>query len=112
MQKTILFTISAVATAVIPAARFVGMMTGAPCAAAAKALGVSQSDAAVGEALAVDVLGTSIVESGGAFAAGTALKADATGRAVDQAGVGVIVAYAVTPATAAGQKVEVLLTGP
>lgn len=112
MQKTVIFSMTAIASAAITAARFVGMMTGAPCAAAAKAQGVSQSDAAVGEAVAVDVLGTTIVESGGAFAAGTALKSDATGRAIDQAGAGVIAAYAVTAATAAGQKVEILLTGP
>lgn len=110
MQKQSLLTMSAIATAAVAASRFVGMLTGAHCAAAAKAQGVSQYAAAVGEAFAVDVLGTSIVESGGAIAAGGPIKSDATGRAVAQAGAGEILAYAVTPATAAGQKIEVLLT--
>lgn len=110
MQKTVVFSMTTVATAAISAARFLGMMTGAHCGAAAKAQGVSQSAAAVGDAVAVDVLGTTIVEAGGAIAAGGPVKSDATGRAVAQAGAGEILGYAVTAAGAAGQKIEVLLT--
>lgn len=110
MQKISIFAMSVLATAVITANRFVGMLTGAPCAAGAKAMGVAQYNAAVGEAFAVDVLGTSIVDAGAAVAAGTALKSDANGMAIPQAGAGEILAYAVTGATAAGQKIEILLT--
>lgn len=110
MQKTVAFTMTAVATAAIAAARFIGMLTGAPCAAGAKAQGVSQYAANVGDAFAVDVLGTSIVEAGAAVAAGIAVKSDADARAIPQAGTGEIAGYAVTAASAAGQKIEVLLT--
>lgn len=110
MQKTSIFAMTAIATAAVSAARFLGMMTGAHCAAAAKPQGVSQCAAAVGEAVAVDVLGTTIVESGAAVAVGVAVKSDATGRAIAQAGAGEIGGYAVTAATAAGQMIEVLLT--
>ena len=101
---------TAIATAAVAANRFVGMLTGALCGAGAKAQGVSQYAAATGEAFAVDVLGTSIVDSGAAVAAGIALKSDATGRAIAQGGAGEIIAYSVTAATAADQKIEVLLT--
>ncbi|WP_336973430.1 capsid cement protein [Sphingobium aromaticiconvertens] len=112
MQKTALFTMTAIATAAVAANRFVGLLTGAHCASAAKAQGVSQFAAATGEALAVDVLGTSIVEAGGAIAERGPVKAaaDGSGKAIAQADVGEILGYAVTAATADGQKIEVLLT--
>ncbi|MGE4321775.1 MAG: DUF2190 family protein [Sphingobium sp.] len=109
MQKTSLFTMTAIAAAAVAANRFVGLLTGQHCGAGLKAQGVSHYAAATGEAFAVTVYGTEIVETAGVFAAGAALKSDAAGKAVAQAGDGVIVAYAVTPSTAAGQKVEVLL---
>ncbi|SCW56153.1 Uncharacterized conserved protein [Sphingobium faniae] len=110
MQKTVIFSMSQIATAAVATARFVGMLTGAHCAAAAKALGVSQYAAASGEAFAVDVLGTTIVEAGGAIAAKGPVKSDANGKAIAQAGAGEILGYAVTAATADGQKIEILLT--
>lgn len=110
MQKCVVFSMTVIAAAAVIANRFVGMLTGAHCAAAAKAQGVSQYDAPIGEAFAVDVLGTTIVESGAAVAAGVAVKSDATGRAIAQAGAGEILGYSVNAATAAGQKIEVLLT--
>jgi len=110
MQKTSLFSLTQIATAAISAARFVGLMTGAHCAAGVKALGVSQYPAAVGDAFAVDVHGTTIVEAGGAIVAGGPVKSDANGKAIAQAGAGEILGYAVTAATADGQKIEVLLS--
>lgn len=110
MQKTSIFSMTAIATAAVLANRFVGMLTGAPCAAGAKAQGVAQYAAAAGEAFAVDVLGTSIVDSGAAVGAGVAVKSDASGRAIAQGGTGEILGYTVTAATAADQKLEVLLT--
>lgn len=110
MQKTALFSFTQVATAIIAAGRFVGLMTGAHCAAGAKALGVSQTPAAVGDAFAVDVHGSTIVEAGGAIAAGGPIKSDANGKAIAQGGAGEIVGYAVTAATADGQKIEAILT--
>lgn len=114
MQKSSLFAMTSVASAAVAAARFVGMLTGAQCASGAKAQGVSQCPANPGEAFAVDVLGTTIVEAGGAIAAGSEIKAaaDGSGRAIARGGAGPLDAYAVTAASAAGQKIEVLLCGP
>lgn len=109
MQKSAVFSMTVIATAAIVAARFVGVMTGAHAAAGAKAMGVSHFSAATGEAVTIDVLGTAIVEAGAAVAVGDPVKSDATGRAIPQGGAGEIVAYAVTAASAAGQKIEVLL---
>jgi hypothetical protein len=109
MQKSPVYIMSVVATAAIIGQRFIGLLTGAPCAAGAKPQGVANFPAAIGEAVGVDVLGTSIVEAGGAFAAGTALKSDAQGRAIAQGGTGEIAGYAVEAAAAAGQRVEILL---
>lgn len=111
MQKTPIFTMTAIASAAVAAARFVGLLTGAHCASGAKAQGVSQYGAAAGEAFAVDVLGTSIVEAGGAIAAQGPVKAaaDGSGKAIAQGGTGEILGYAVTAATGDGQKIEVLL---
>ncbi|WP_336958737.1 hypothetical protein [Sphingobium aquiterrae] len=109
MQSSPAFKMTAVASAAVLAARFVGMFTGAHCAAGAKAQGIANYPAAVDEAFAVTVLGTEVVESGGAYAAGVALKSDATGRAIAQAGAGEIVAWSRTAVAAAGVMNEVLL---
>ncbi len=114
MQKSSLFAMTSIASAAVAAARFVGMLTGAHCASGAKAQGVSQSAADTGSAFAVDVLGTTIVEAGGPVAAGVEVKAaaDGSGRAIARGGAGPLDAYSVTAASAAGQKIEVLLCGP
>ena len=111
MQKTSIFSMTQIAVAAIAAARFVGQMTGQQCASGAKALGVSQYPAAVGDAVAVDVLGTSIVEAGAAIAAGGEVKAaaDGSGKAIPRGGVGPLDGIAVTAATGDGQKIEILL---
>lgn len=109
MQRTPLFALTALAVAAITSNRFVGLFTGAHAAAGVKALGVAQSGAAIGEAVAVTVHGSEIVEAGGAIAVGGPVKSDANGKAIAQAGVGEILGYAVTAATADGQKIEVLL---
>jgi hypothetical protein len=111
MQKTSLFTMTAIATAAVAANRFIGLLTGAHCASGLKAQGVSQYAATTGEAFAVDVHGTSTVEAGGPIASQGPVKAaaDGSGKAIAQGGTGEILGYAVTGATADGQKIEVLL---
>lgn len=47
------------------------------------------------------------VETGGAIAAGAAVKSDANGKAVAQGGTGVILGYACNTTTASGQVAEV-----
>ena len=103
-----IFTLTVAATAAVATNRFVTSL-GAYPAAAAKGLGVARTGGAVGELLAIDILGTSIAEAGGAFAKDAALELDATGRVVVKAA-GVAVARALEASAAAGAFVEVLLT--
>ena len=103
-----IFTLTVAATAAVATNRFVTSL-GAYPAAAAKGLGVARTGGTVGELLAIDILGTSIAEAGGAFAKDAALELDATGRVVVKAA-GVAVARALEASAAAGAFVEVLLT--
>lgn len=108
MQQTPIFALTRVAGAALAANRFV-TVAGVYPAAGAVALGVTDVDAAVGDAMPVKVLGTSKIVSAAAFAEGADLKTDASGKALAQGGAGVILATALQAATAADQVVEVLL---
>jgi hypothetical protein len=104
-----LLSLPIVATGAIAACRFVGPAL-ALAAAAGNALGVSRSDAAIGERTTIDVLGTAVVEAGAAIAAGALVEADASGRAVTKAsGVPLARLAPGEVASAAGQFVEVIL---
>ena len=107
-QSTLLLAVAVVATSAIAASRFVTPAV-AQAGADANTLGVSRFAAAVGEKVSVDVLGTAVVESGGAVAFGATLKSDASGRAITWAASGAKVALSLDTATAAGQLIEVLL---
>jgi hypothetical protein len=97
------------AVGAITAARFVGT-DGDQAAAAANAFGVAETDAAAGDALAVTSLGTAIVETGAAIAAGALVEADASGRAVTRSAGAILGRLAPDEsASAAGQFVEVIL---
>jgi len=78
-QSISLLTLSIAAVGAIAANRFV---TPARDQAVAdeNTLGVATTAATDGEVLAVDVMGTAIVEAGAAVAAGATLKADASGK--------------------------------
>jgi hypothetical protein len=72
--------------------------------------GVAQSAAAVGEKFTATTLGTEVVETGAAIAAGALVETDATGRVITKAaGVAVGRLAPNEVATAAGQFVEVIL---
>ncbi|QHL90692.1 DUF2190 family protein [Sphingomonas changnyeongensis] len=73
-----------------------------------RALGVADYEAAAARPLNVVVLGTATVETGGAVAVGDEVQSDAQGRAIVRAA-GVANGRALTPATAAGQMIEILL---
>lgn len=76
---------------------------GAYPAANAGIRGVSRTSAlASGDLVPIDVIGTTLVESGGAVTAGAAQMVDATGRILDRTSTNVIVGYAVTGAAGAG----------
>lgn len=107
-QSISLLTLAVAATAVIAANRFVNA-AGAQVVADANAIGVAKAPGAIGEQVPVDVIGTAVVESGGAFVRGATLKVDALGRAITWVTSGARVAVALEAATAAGQLVEVLL---
>lgn len=82
-QSMPILTLSLVADGEVKKHRFVGHDGEQVDTAGAKALGVSRTDADDGDDLAVDVLGTTVVEAGGSFDKGAALKSDADGKAVD-----------------------------
>lgn len=111
MQQSPILTLSRVAASAIAAARFIDF-AGNHAADAERPLGVSAYAAEAGAALGVRVLGTAMLEAGGVIAEGAAIKpaADGSGKGVDQAGAGPIAAYALEPAAADGQIIEVLLT--
>lgn len=109
-QKPIL-TDSIVAAGPITAKRFVGFDSAQASAAGQLVFGVSDYAAsAAGKQTAVNVLGTTEVETGGAFARGAELMTDAQGRAVTRAGANALgAARALEASGGAGQFVEVLL---
>lgn len=117
MQNTGILALTLVSAAAVAAHRFVGF-DGRQCSVAgAKPMGASQYKAdAAGQAFAVDVLGTTKIETGAAIPLGdkglTPVMAGADGRAVAHDGdaAKAIAGYALQPAGAAGSIIEVLLT--
>ena len=86
---------------------FVGF-DGALPAAGAKALGVENVEAAIGESRAVMVEGIAIVRAGAAVAVGAKVTGDASGRAVT-ATTEAVNGYALTAAAAADDLIRVKL---
>jgi hypothetical protein len=113
MQKTPILTLASVAAAAVAAHRFVDFDGTQSDVAGAKPMGVSVTAAAIGDAFAVDVAGTTKVEAGAAIALGakglTPVKTDANGKAIAQGGVGEIAGYALQAACGDGSIIEVLL---
>lgn len=105
-QKHSLMTLSVLAAGTIAAHTFVGT-DNKTAAAGADALGVALFDAASGDLVAVDVLGTTIARAEAAIAAGARIEVGAAGGAVT-ATTGVPVGR-VVEAAAEGALVEVLL---
>lgn len=110
-QKISLLTLTVIAAGAVAAHRFVSFSGAQLATASAAALGVSTFPAIKDDDLAVDVIGTTVVESGGAIAVGAALVTTATGTAITNPAVGteVVLAYALDAASAAGEFIEVLL---
>ncbi len=104
-----LLALPVLATAAITANRFISP-AGALASAAGNAQGVAQTDAVIGAKVTTTVLGTEVVETGAAIAAGALIEADATGRAITKAaGVSLARLAPGEVATTAGQFVEVIL---
>lgn len=107
MQSDPIQTTTIVSSGANTARRFV-KWDGTQAAAAGNAAGVTRSDAADGEAMPVDTLGTTVVEAGGAIAVDARIEVGATGKAVTLAA-GKAVAVAVEAAAADGDMIEVFL---
>lgn len=111
-QSISLLTLSVIASAALSKFRAV---TAAGAHGATDIFGVTKTDGAIGDLVAVDVVGTTVIETGAAIPAGTKyVIADAQGRAIVG---GAAAANAVLgkllpgqSASAAGQFVEILLT--
>ena len=103
-----LLTLTLAATGTIAAHRFVTALV-AQAGADAQTIGVTRTAAISGDKIPVDVLGTTIVESGAAIAIGATLETDATGRGVTWATAGGKVGIALEAAAGAGEFIEVLL---
>lgn len=107
-NRTPILTLTGAATGTIAAHRFVTPAI-AQAGADANTLGVTQSAAVSGDKIPVDVLGTTIVETGAAISAGATLKSDASGRAITWATSGAKAALALEAAGGAGEFIEALL---
>ncbi|MFW5920368.1 MAG: capsid cement protein [Polyangiales bacterium] len=111
MQKLIILAHSVGADGDVTRHRFVRSTGAQVDTEGAKALGVSQYDADDGDVLAVDVIGTTIVETGGAISLEDDLVSDDQGRAIVDPEVGgeVTLAEPLQEADGAGEFIEVLL---
>lgn len=108
-QSVSLLTLAIAATGVITAQRFV-TGAGVTATAAGNAIGVSRSDAAIGEQFPADVLGTTLVTAGGPIAANAAVEVGANGKAVTLAAGKAVGRLAPgSSALADGDVVEVIL---
>ncbi len=109
MQKIPVLTLTVPSAVALAANRFVTLDGNVP-AAGGKAFGVADQPASgPGKLVPVDVIGTTKLEAGAAFAADAVLKTDALGRGVAQGGAGEVLARAITPSGGVGAIVEVLL---
>jgi hypothetical protein len=106
-QSHSILTLSIAAAAAITALTFVDA-TGNVATAAGNALGVARSDAAIGDMIPVDTLGTTQVTASAAIAAGARIQVAAGGQAATYAA-GKIVGIALEAAAAAGDVIEVFL---
>mgnify|MGYP001766170434 CR=1 FL=1 len=107
-QSNPILALTATLSGTVAANRFV-TPAGAQAGADANTLGVARTAGVSGDRIAVDVLGTAIVEAGAAVAAGATVKADSSGRAITWVSSGAKVGLALQSAGAAGAMIEVLL---
>lgn len=100
-----IITLPVQAAEVLTKGRFISAI-GELCENAARAIGVSRDDYAIGEPVAVITSGVTGVEAGGAFSAGDELQSDSTGRAVVYSS-GKVNGIALTASTGAGKMIAV-----
>ena len=108
MQGIPLLCLTKTLSGTVAAHRFV-THAGAQAGADANTLGVARTAGVSADVIPVDVIGTTIVESGAAVAVGASLETDASGRAITWATSGPVVGRALQAAGGAGEFIEVLL---
>lgn len=108
-SSTPVLTLTVTLSGTVAAKRFV-TAAGAQAGADANTLGVARVAGVSGDEIAVDVLGTTIVEAGAAISAGATIKTNAAGKAVTWATSGPKVAIALQASGGNGDLIEVLLT--
>ena len=110
-QKIPVLTLTAVAVGTVAAHRFVGFDGAQLDAAGAEAFGVANFSAVDGDDLSLDVMGTTVVETGGAVAVGDDVVSDANAMAITNPEVGgeKVLAKALDAASGAGEFIEVLI---
>lgn len=110
MRSIPILTLSIVANGAIGGNRFVNFADQQLAVAGGAALGVAEYPAAAaGKQVAVHVLGTARIESGGAIARHALFKADAQGRAIAYDGTGEILGRSLQAVGGAGVVFEGLL---
>ncbi|NVJ90870.1 MAG: DUF2190 family protein [Methylocystaceae bacterium] len=99
-----------IASGAVTARRLVGFDGAQATVTGAKVMGPAVNDAADGEPVAVNAIGSLLVESGAAVAVGADIVTDTQGRAITNPAVGgeYIVGQAVTAVSGAGILVRVL----
>ena len=107
--KQVVLVTTVKTTGKIVANRFVSF-AGKQATATDKVLGATPYDADINEILAVDTIGTVVVEAG-ALAVGDEVSPDAQGCAVKTAGSAKAVGIARSAAAGAGELIQVLLRG-
>ncbi|EQC0634431.1 DUF2190 family protein [Salmonella enterica] len=107
VTQQVVLTTTAVAADIILQQHLVGF-DGKLCAAGKAAFGVAETDADVGDALGVNVLGIIAVEAGAAFEVGAAVQSDAEGCAIAKTGSNAVAGVALDAATQAGDVVRIL----
>ncbi|MGS0984981.1 capsid cement protein [Burkholderia glumae] len=101
-----ILTTSITATAGLNRFQFVGF-DGGVCAAGAKALGVAETSAGVGEQAPVNLLGSILVMAGAPIKVEAEVQSDAAGQAIPKTD-GASNGYALDAATAAGDVIRIL----
>ncbi|MDO8838013.1 MAG: hypothetical protein Q7V31_03730 [Parvibaculum sp.] len=110
MQSAPLQALTFKAAGAVAAYRGVGYGGAQATVAGQKIMGVSQRAVATGEDSDAVTAGTTIIETGGEFAAGASLIVDSAGRAIAGAGA-LAVAAGATPVTSTAANGAAILTG-
>jgi len=104
-----LLSISVLLAGAVTANRFVNV-AGQQAGAGDNVYGVAQADGITDDVLAVDMIGTSVVETGAAISAGALVESDASGRAITRTTGAILGRLAPSEVVAAaGEFVEIIL---